>query len=156
MLFWHALLARSSYFLTVHRALHALASRDPADVVLRWLREEFAAGRAEDGFSLAIDAGRGGARLTHSHTRQARPVGVKTEIAPRCLAKSVLCDGEVEFPLVPRCGKCKARALRQFRFVEQSLMLWREVLSNMYIPLPHSSPTVSPTARRVPHPMFVA
>jgi hypothetical protein len=80
MLFLHALPVCSSCFLTVHRALHALASRDPADVVLRWLREEFAAGRAEDGFSLAIDAGRGGARLTHSHTRQVRPLGVHTEI----------------------------------------------------------------------------
>lgn len=46
------------------------SNRDPVDKMITMLTTWFKPDSVEDGFSLAINSGRGGARLTHSHTRQ--------------------------------------------------------------------------------------
>eukprot|EP01102_Stenamoeba_stenopodia_P019563 TRINITY_DN7425_c0_g3_i1.p1 TRINITY_DN7425_c0_g3~~TRINITY_DN7425_c0_g3_i1.p1 ORF type:complete len:640 (-),score=180.49 TRINITY_DN7425_c0_g3_i1:176-2095(-) len=45
-------------------------NRDPIDKMITFLKKFFDADRFEEGFSLAIAGGRGGARLTHTHNRQ--------------------------------------------------------------------------------------
>jgi len=65
-----------------------LAHVAPVERMLDMLREHFDPTTSEKGFSLAISAGRQGARLTHSHATQ-------------------------------------------FAYVEQSLLLWREILSQL-------------------------
>ena len=64
-------------------------NRDPVDKMLGYLDAFFKVDEAEDGYSLAICAGRGGARLTHNHARQ-------------------------------------------FTYAKQTLMLWREVATDMF------------------------
>jgi hypothetical protein len=64
-------------------------SRDAVDKIITYLKHYFKADEDEEGFSLAITAGRGGARLSHNHTRQ-------------------------------------------YHYVLQSLMLWREVSHEMF------------------------
>jgi hypothetical protein len=57
--------------------------------MIRFLTTYFSPNEVEEGFSLAVQAGMGGARLTHNHTRQ-------------------------------------------YHYVLQSLMLWREILHDMF------------------------
>jgi hypothetical protein len=64
-------------------------NRDPVDKMLAYLDAFFRVDDVEEGYSLAICAGRGGARLTHNHARQ-------------------------------------------FTYAKQTLMLWREVASDMF------------------------
>ncbi len=45
-------------------------NRDPVDKMLAYLDAFFRVDDVEEGYSLAISAGRGGARLTHNHARQ--------------------------------------------------------------------------------------
>ncbi|PFH31389.1 putative adenylosuccinate lyase [Besnoitia besnoiti] len=65
-------------------------NREPCDRMISFLREYFDPSEPEDGYSLAISSGAGGARLTHSHSRQ-------------------------------------------YVYVLQSLTLWREVCSEMFV-----------------------
>jgi len=64
-------------------------TRDPIDKMIEYLVGLFSPNNFEDGFSLAIEAGVNGARLTHNHSRQ-------------------------------------------FHYVQQSLLLWREVEHEMF------------------------
>ena len=57
--------------------------------MLTWLRETFDAADTESANSLAIQGGRGGARLTHSHARQYRYV--EQVLGVRVLARVGLC-----------------------------------------------------------------
>ncbi|KAJ3340333.1 hypothetical protein HDU93_007174, partial [Gonapodya sp. JEL0774] len=45
-------------------------NRDPCDKMLEWLNKYFSPESHEGGYNLAIQMGRGGARLSHDHTRQ--------------------------------------------------------------------------------------
>jgi len=45
-------------------------NRDPIDKMIVFLKKYFDPDRFEEGFTLAIAGGRGGARLTHTHNRQ--------------------------------------------------------------------------------------
>eukprot|EP00922_Rhytidocystis_sp_ex-Travisia-forbesii_P004134 GHVS01006016.1.p1 GENE.GHVS01006016.1~~GHVS01006016.1.p1 ORF type:complete len:731 (-),score=112.11 GHVS01006016.1:219-2411(-) len=62
----------------IEQCLHSLAdhntylrfNRDPCDAMIKHLTTCFSATQFEHGFSLSIDAGRGGSRLNHSHSRQ--------------------------------------------------------------------------------------
>eukprot|EP01122_Echinamoeba_exundans_P008345 TRINITY_DN2751_c0_g3_i1.p1 TRINITY_DN2751_c0_g3~~TRINITY_DN2751_c0_g3_i1.p1 ORF type:complete len:705 (+),score=190.15 TRINITY_DN2751_c0_g3_i1:161-2275(+) len=82
---------------TIEQCLYSIAdnhsylrgNRDPVDKMLFYLKKYFRPDQYEEGFSLAIQGGMGGARLTHSHTRQ-------------------------------------------YHYVLQSMMLWREVLHDMF------------------------
>ncbi|EPR63254.1 putative adenylosuccinate lyase [Toxoplasma gondii TgCatPRC2] len=65
-------------------------NREPCDRMIGFLRQYFDPSEPEEGYSLAISSGTGGARLTHSHSRQ-------------------------------------------FVYVLQSLTLWREVCSEMFV-----------------------
>ncbi|GAB4816186.1 hypothetical protein N2152v2_003232 [Parachlorella kessleri] len=49
---------------------YLLFNRDPIDRMIDFLLANFRSGQSEEGLSLAIQGGRGGARLTHSHDRQ--------------------------------------------------------------------------------------
>jgi hypothetical protein len=64
-------------------------NRDPVDQMIGYLEHFFRPDAVEQGFSLAISGGMGGARLTHSHERQ-------------------------------------------FRYVMQSLSLWRDIANDMF------------------------
>eukprot|EP00451_Oxyrrhis_marina_P010745 CAMPEP_0204321156 /NCGR_PEP_ID=MMETSP0469-20131031/8005_1 /ASSEMBLY_ACC=CAM_ASM_000384 /TAXON_ID=2969 /ORGANISM="Oxyrrhis marina" /LENGTH=550 /DNA_ID=CAMNT_0051302425 /DNA_START=57 /DNA_END=1709 /DNA_ORIENTATION=- len=64
-------------------------NRYPVEAMIGLLKKYFTAEKAVDGFSLAVQAGRGGAMFTHSHATQ-------------------------------------------FTFVLQSLLLWREIMGNMF------------------------
>lgn len=61
----------------------------PVEKMLHFLHRYFNPSEAEEGFSLSIQSGRGGSRLSHDHRRQ-------------------------------------------FHFVEQSMLLWREILNDFY------------------------
>jgi hypothetical protein len=82
---------------TIEQCLYSIAdnhsylrgNRDPVDKMLYYMKKYFRPDQYEEGFSLAIQGGMGGARLTHSHTRQ-------------------------------------------YHYVLQSMMLWREVLHDMF------------------------
>ncbi|CBZ56397.1 conserved hypothetical protein [Neospora caninum Liverpool] len=65
-------------------------NREPCDRMIGFLRQYFDPSEPEEGYSLAISSGTGGARLTHSHSRQ-------------------------------------------YVYVLQSLTLWREVCSEMFV-----------------------
>eukprot|EP00922_Rhytidocystis_sp_ex-Travisia-forbesii_P004133 GHVS01006015.1.p1 GENE.GHVS01006015.1~~GHVS01006015.1.p1 ORF type:complete len:784 (-),score=134.79 GHVS01006015.1:45-2396(-) len=62
----------------IEKCLHSLAdhnaylrfNRDPCDSMINHLTSYFPSTQPESGFSLSIDAGRGGSRLSHSHSRQ--------------------------------------------------------------------------------------
>ncbi|KAJ1565372.1 hypothetical protein HK096_003164 [Nowakowskiella sp. JEL0078] len=45
-------------------------NRDPCDKIIEWLKIYFTIDEHEKGYSLAIQSGKHGARLTHDHTRQ--------------------------------------------------------------------------------------
>jgi hypothetical protein len=45
-------------------------NRDPCDKMIEYLQKYFDPTKEENGFSLAIQAGRGGARLSHGHSKQ--------------------------------------------------------------------------------------
>src|SRR3990167_9729420 len=47
-----------------------LTTRDPVEKMIRYLKKYFRAERFEEGYSLAIEGGREGARLTHAHDKQ--------------------------------------------------------------------------------------
>merc|ERR1712137_1029020 len=47
-----------------------LDTRDPVEKMIRYLKKNFSPDQIEDGYSLAIEGGRDGARLTHAHDRQ--------------------------------------------------------------------------------------
>lgn len=47
-----------------------LSSRDPIERTIRYLKKYFSPDTMEEGFSLAIEEGHEGARISHSHTRQ--------------------------------------------------------------------------------------
>jgi len=47
-----------------------LGTRDPIEKMIRYLKKYFRPDAMEDGYSLAIEGGREGARLTHAHDRQ--------------------------------------------------------------------------------------
>jgi len=49
---------------------HLRFNRYPCDKMIKYLKDHFSPDEYEDHYSLAISAGRGGARLSHSHKRQ--------------------------------------------------------------------------------------
>ncbi|KAL8270109.1 hypothetical protein Esti_005963 [Eimeria stiedai] len=78
-------------------------NKTPCDRMIQFLHEYFSPETAQDEFSLAISYGSGGARLSHSH-RQANAISL-----------AFLCF------------------IRQYLYVLQSLTLWREICSEMFV-----------------------
>lgn len=62
-------LSKTPCHFTPPPAISNAPCRDPIDRMIAYFCATFAPDRFEDGASLAITGGRGGARLTHSHER---------------------------------------------------------------------------------------